>query len=125
MSTNEDQILILKRRRDDCRAFLSQAVHEQNAPRLAGALTALRSLLADGQWHSWEAALAAMLRASDVAVKSADSQLRNAVTAGYVQRRGEYQRGTRRSPVQDMRQVRLIEWPISPLPGEDESRREA
>lgn len=50
--------------------------------------------------------LAAGLRASDVTVKTLDTQLRNAVTCGVIERRGAYRRGGG-----DTREVRLVDWP--------------
>lgn len=83
------------------------------APRLSVALSGLRELLLDREWHPWDAALAAMLRWSDIKVKTADAKLREAITARLLDRRGEYVPAVpriKRPPI-DSREVRLLDWP--------------
>lgn len=114
MTSQDDLDLIQERKIQDMRAFLVNALSDENAPRLAPALRAVRTLLLDGRWHHWTAALAAMLRASDVAVKSCESQLYNALKAGVIERRGDTTRNANRSIATDTREIRLKDWPDTP-----------
>lgn len=113
--TDDMELIKQRQARDDVR-FMVNALDPEQAPRLAPAVRALRDLVADG-WASHTATLAAMLRASDLAVKTADSLMRRAVTAGLVERRGEYSRTrnrrTRQWEVRDTRAYRLVNWPES------------
>lgn len=113
VTTDED--LIAERRKVDARRFLTNALNPDNAPRLAPALrAALDYLLAHGT-VPYSAVLAEMLRASDLAVKTCDNQIRNAVECGYLQRTGEYSRTyskrLKQWSTKDTRMIRLIEWP--------------
>lgn len=113
--THEDQLLIDQRRKEDKRKFILQAMNPENAPRLAPALQALRVLLLDGQWHAWSQCVATMLRAGDLAVKTVDTQMRNALYTGLILRRGEYAPGSswgkhKKLPVDD-REVKIRDWP--------------
>ena len=113
--TETDEEFLTRRRQDERRDFLISALDHANAPRLGPALSALRAALANG-WNGHAAVLAAGLRVSDIASKTLDQQLRNAVTAGMVERRGEYSRTYDRRrkawKVQDTREYRLIDWPL-------------
>lgn len=115
MTVDSDGELIAARRLHDKRAFLVNALNPDTAPRLAPALRALRAKLLDGQPHSHNALIAEMLRNSDLAVKTADNQLRNAVYCGMVERVGEYERlwdsKERKWSAHDSRLYRLIDWP--------------
>lgn len=117
MTEASDLELIARRRAEDQRRFLISALNDENAPRLAPAANAMRDLLRGGEWQSWAAVMAAALRGSDLAVKSVDNFLRQLLTAGFVERRGEYERrynrAARRWQHGDTREVRLIDWPES------------
>jgi hypothetical protein len=113
MSEADDLELIKQRKIEDMRVFLTNALIDENAPRLAPALRAMRGLLLDGQWHAWTAVIATMLRASDIAVKSCESQIYNAVKAGVIERQGDYRAGRGRTPAVDSRLIRLVDWPDS------------
>jgi hypothetical protein len=113
--TDADRELIEQRRREDARRFLISALDPENAPRLSFGLRAARMTLADGHWHPWAAVVAAGLRASDLAVKTLDTQVRLALHAGLLERRGEYSRTydrkQRKYVTTDSRELRLIDWP--------------
>jgi hypothetical protein len=111
MNSNEE--LIHQRQMRDDRTFMITSLDPAKAPRVAPATTALRELLV-GSPHGvpWSEALATMLRASDIAVKTADNVLRKSVASGLVRRVGEYAH-KRRGPGVDSRMLYLIEWPTS------------
>lgn len=118
MGCMNDDELIAQRRKEDQVNYLINMLDPAKAPRLAVAANALRDrLLADPGWHPLNAAIATMLRVSDVAVKSADGVIRQLVSAGMVERRGEYRRAysrqSRRWVVSDTREIRLTGWPRS------------
>lgn len=106
-----DEDLIAERRMADEKTFLINATDPEKAERIAPAVNALRALLADRRWHPQSAALAAMLRPSDLAVRTADNMMRRAWAAGFLERRGEYIRASRGKKASDTREWRLIEWP--------------
>lgn len=107
-----DDELIAERKRADARKFLISVLDPEIAPILSGPMRALRTRLQAGGWIGWAAALATMLRANDdLAVKTADGQIRALIVAGFVERRGEYVRGRAGAPATDGRAIRLIEWP--------------
>lgn len=92
--------------------FLVLGLYEENAPRLAPALNSLRNLVLDPrvEWVSWSHCLEVMLAGSDIARSTADNQIRLAITAEYLERRGEYIQ-KKGKPAADTRMVRLLEWP--------------
>ncbi len=105
----DDATLVAQRRIADDQKFLTASLDPEMAPRIAPAMNALRSLLGKG-WHSHEATLAAMLRVSDIAVKTAEGLLARSVRAGFVEKRGEF---TWRPHRTDTRTYHLINWPSS------------
>jgi hypothetical protein len=106
-----DEELIRQRQAHDYRIFMIRSLDPLKAPRLAPATQALRTLLAGTpSGVTWSEALATMLRASDIAVKTADNIIRQAISGGLVSRTGEYERKLRKANV-DNRTLRLIEWP--------------
>lgn len=105
MTSDED--FIASRRLADARKFLTNALDPSVAPRLAPALIAVRKILADGEWVAWTSVLAEGLRASDITVKTLDTQIRNAVVCGVIEKRGTYVRRSRT----DTRELRLVDWP--------------
>ena len=106
-----DSEFVQQKRRADDRTFLINSLDPEKAPRLAPGMRALRQSLAGGGWVRHDAVLAAGLRASDLTVKTVDAQLRRAVTAGMVEKRGEYTRAYRGRPAEDSRKYRLKDWP--------------
>lgn len=102
-----DEELIESRKRRDVRKFLVLAIDPAKAPRLSVGARAIRNLLLDGQWHPWEAAIAAGLRDNDLAVGTVNNILYSALSVEMIERRGRA--GWRRNP--DTREVRLIDWP--------------
>lgn len=118
--TNDEEFLAERRKVDD-REFLINSLDPEKAPRLAPAHLAVRVLLADGRWHAWIEVLAAGVRGGDLAVKTVDNSLRRAVSAGLIERTGEYVAGRGRKRSVDTRKLRLIDWPglraPSPQPG--------
>lgn len=115
METDEE--LIARRRTEDRRIFLIKALDPEHAPRMAGAIRAVRDALSSAAWRPYSAVLAAGVRASDVAVKTVDNQLRASIAVGMVELRGQYSRWydrrAKRWVVTDTRELRLIDWPES------------
>lgn len=111
---NDAEYLALRRQYDD-RLFMAKAVDPEFAPRNAPMVSAMRDALSPARWTKHASVLAAGLSASDTSAKTADNMLRKAVAAGFVERRGEYQREyikrSRKWKVTDTRQYRLREWP--------------
>ena len=111
-----DTELIARRRAEDRRIFLIKALDPANAPRMAGALRAVRDALGVGGWRPYDAVLAAGVRASDITVKTVDNQIRASIAVGMVDRRGEYRRWYDRRAgqwnVTDTRELRVIDWPV-------------
>lgn len=106
-----DEAFLAERRIADEKTFLIRSLDADRAPRIAPAVRAIRTLLADGEWHSWVSLAATGVRASDLAVRTVDNLIRRTVAAGVTEKRGESAttwRG-RRSP--DTRELRLIDWP--------------
>lgn len=114
--TETDEAFIAQRRTDERRNFLINGLDHTRAPRLGPALSAIRGALDGRDWVAHAAVIASGLRASDVVSKTVDQQLRNAVAAGMVERRGAYNRTynrrTARWKVDDTREYRLIDWPL-------------
>lgn len=106
----DDKELIADRHIRDERTFLSGILAPTRAPRLAPAANAARELLSDQHWHDFDELTAAMLRPSDIAVKTATGLIRRLVAAGFVEQRGQFTRGWRGGGT-DTRQYRITEWP--------------
>lgn len=110
-----DAQLIADRRREDERRYLLSITDPTMAPRLAPGMQALRAELAARGSLSWEAALATVLRNSDMAVKTADGMLRKLILGEFLTKSGEYSRTynrrSKRWTVSDTRAVHLIDWP--------------
>lgn len=109
-----DVDLVAERRREDVRRFLRGACDPQVAPRLAPALLAMLAMLADRRWHPWAEVLAVGLRDTDIAVRTLEARVSQAVGLGWLARRGEWSRtwdrGARKWIISDARELRLIEW---------------
>lgn len=111
-----DAQLVAARRNEDRKKFLISILDDEHAPRMASGVRAMRSaLLESGGWLHWTTVLAVGLRHTDVAVKTLDGILRQAVQAGFAVRRGEYSREydrrNRRWVATDTRELQLIDWP--------------
>ncbi len=113
--TRTDAELIADRRRRDERRYLLTITDPTVAPRLAAGMQALRAELLDRGSLGWEAAVATVLRNSDVAVKTADLMLRKLIMGEFLTKSGEYSRTynrrTKKWIVSDTRAVHLVDWP--------------
>jgi hypothetical protein len=119
MDLEADTKLIRERKIADMRRFAIEALDPEKAPRLSSAVRAVRELLVSrcGRWVPWPHVVATGLRESDLAVKTVESVIRNAVTAGVLERKGEWAaaRGRGRAAT-DTRMVRLAglgDWPAT------------
>lgn len=112
MSTDTDYIA--ERKRHDEHVFLTGTTDPDVAPRLAPGIRALRERLTQGP-ASWDAAMAAALRPTDLAVKTVDNVVRRLIAAGFVVKTGEYSRTYNRKrrtwAVKDTRTLALGDWP--------------
>lgn len=106
-----DAEIIKERVAHDDRKFLINALDHTKAPRIAPAANAIRSLLADGEWHTIEAVIAEGVRSSDLSVKTIDNLLRRAKNVGIVERSGEFKRAWGGRSASDTRKFRLVSWP--------------
>ena len=67
-----DEELIAQRLKRDAYNHFVFALDPERAPRLAPMLAGMHAVLSDGAWHGHKEVLAAMLRTSDCAVRTAD-----------------------------------------------------
>src|SRR5690349_21667413 len=114
MAENDAEFLS-RRRREEFRNYMIKGLDSGVAPRMAFPLQAIRELLSDGAWHSWQSVVAAGVRAGDLQVNTVSNKLYTALTAGLIERRGAYSSRRKRngsgSVVSDTRELRLIDWP--------------
>ncbi len=107
METSEDRLL--ERKRADELVYLIGAADFEKAPRMAPAVRAAQAYLRGGQWHDHADVVLAMLGASDVMAKTAESFLRKLVAHGLIAVRGSLQHTYGRNR-KDTRQYRDAGW---------------
>ena len=113
---NEDTALILKRKREDRTRAALKSFDPEGAPRLAPAVRAAWNLLvaANGRAVRYSTLVSAMLRASDVAVQTCETQISNWIAVGWLEKHGSVVRGSRNRARSDSRAYSALVDPRPP-----------